>query len=516
MLGTGLRFWNLDAKPLWLDEIVTALFGLGRSYGDVPVEVLFPVDRLPELFRFQAGRGCEAIAQTVAAQSTHPPLFFCAIHRWLELLQTWDLSLAWRLRSLSAICGAIAIVCTYILNRAAVSPAASLTGALVMALSPFGVYLSQEARQYALLLILVAIALASLLQLLKTPPSSLRVWLWLSWGATNVLGCYAHYFFAMAVVAQVAILAYYYRHLPDRLLALSGVTLGMSLSYLPWYPILIEHFTSPKISWLPDAELAAPLYQLLLGWLVMAIALPVEHQPLVLQLVSGLAMLAFGSWLGWNVWRGLRASWQEKNQRQAIAVLIAYIAIVLLEFLAVVYGLDKDITVAPRYNYVYFPAVCALIGIAFAAENRRRQLIIFAIACLLSCILVNLDLVFQKPYLPREVARQFASSPQALTVVSGYEDSLEIAIALAYALELAELRNASLATQIGFYSRSPSYDSLWERLAQTSVATDNLWVVAPGLRKVDFPPSISLGSRVCQRDLDNYYRLGIPYQRYPC
>jgi uncharacterized membrane protein len=40
-LGTILRFWHLDLKPLWLDEVITALFSLGRNYNDVPLEAVF-------------------------------------------------------------------------------------------------------------------------------------------------------------------------------------------------------------------------------------------------------------------------------------------------------------------------------------------------------------------------------------------------------------------------------------------------------------------------------------------
>ena len=32
LLGALLRFWHLDLKPLWLDEVITALFSLGRNY----------------------------------------------------------------------------------------------------------------------------------------------------------------------------------------------------------------------------------------------------------------------------------------------------------------------------------------------------------------------------------------------------------------------------------------------------------------------------------------------------
>ncbi|MBD3559771.1 hypothetical protein H6S82_13000, partial [Planktothrix sp. FACHB-1355] len=65
-LGITLRFWHLDFKPLWLDEVITALITLGRSYSDVPVEVVFPISRLPEIFTFNSAATCPEIARTLA------------------------------------------------------------------------------------------------------------------------------------------------------------------------------------------------------------------------------------------------------------------------------------------------------------------------------------------------------------------------------------------------------------------------------------------------------------------
>jgi uncharacterized membrane protein len=44
-----LRFWHLDLKPLWLDEVLTALLSLGSRYEDVPLDVVFPASTLQNL-----------------------------------------------------------------------------------------------------------------------------------------------------------------------------------------------------------------------------------------------------------------------------------------------------------------------------------------------------------------------------------------------------------------------------------------------------------------------------------
>jgi hypothetical protein len=48
LLGLGLRLWHLESKPLWLDEVLTALFGSGLSYDVIPKEQPFAITTLPD------------------------------------------------------------------------------------------------------------------------------------------------------------------------------------------------------------------------------------------------------------------------------------------------------------------------------------------------------------------------------------------------------------------------------------------------------------------------------------
>ena len=108
-LGAILRFWNLDLKPLWLDEVLTALLSLGGRYEDVPLDVVFPASTLQHLFTLKPEISCSEIAQAVATKSTHPPLFFCLMHQWLNWVEPIAQTLSWKLRALPALVGVLAI-----------------------------------------------------------------------------------------------------------------------------------------------------------------------------------------------------------------------------------------------------------------------------------------------------------------------------------------------------------------------------------------------------------------------
>lgn len=570
-LGAILRFWNLDLKPLWLDEVLTALLSLGRPYKDVPLEVVLPTSTLQQLFTLQPNVSCPEIAQSVANQSTHPPLFFCLMHQWLSWVEPIAQPLSWKLRALPALFGVCAIAAVYCLNRIAFSPAAGLMGAAIMAVSPFGVYLSQEARHYTLPILLITLALLGLIQIHQALYSQqkLRPIIWLFWGIVNSIGCYVHYFFILAFIAQVLTLIglMYWRRLvlpKASWLTLTLVISSVAVSYLPWLPVLLKDTGQPETEWLSKPENIAPLYQTLAGWLLMVIALPVEDQPLWIQVPVGLLMIGFGSWIGWQAFRGFNQLWRQSSTKLATLTLSCFTLCVLLQFIVIIYLLGKDITVAPRYHFVYYPAVCALLGTSLVSRElqiRRSKIaefnqfskvqavnlqpaILFFFVAFLSCIFVAINLVFLKPFNPQKVAQNInQESATPIMVVMGYKDFQDIALGISFALAIEQLSPANpdsavnlrppgmnpTSTSFAFLSSELGYDTVWKKLSKLEslpINHLNLWVIAPGLKRQDYPQQLTMSSPgttagitkqlSCTIEFTQYHRLGIPYQLYRC
>ncbi len=559
LLGLGLRFWHLDSKPLWLDEVLSALFTMGRSYQDIPREQFFSSTALDQLFTLQPGKTCSQIAQTIATESVHPPLFFCLMHRWLNLLHPNAENWIWAIRSLPALLGVGAIAAIYYLNRIAFSKTAGLAGAALMAVSPFAVYLSQEARHYTLPMLLITLALAALVQMQQDlARQSFRPWVWLGWVALNSIGLYVHYFFALAIVAQVAALGGWMleRSLRDTRAhprhhwgIFAGAIAGIILCYLPWIPTMISHAGRPETDWLipykPDwLDRVAPLYQTIVGWVPMIIALPVENQPFTLKVTSSLIIAVFMLWLISRVVVEFRSLWKTFSFRPAIVLLLGFTLCVILEFFAIVYVLGKDITVVPRYNFVYYPGICALLGACFGNVGVRREalpwgawtggigrsLTILLLVGLISSGFVVNGWVFQKSYHPNKVAQDMAFEPgQPLIMIVGHASLQEIALGLSFALELRKLYSAEdveKSVRFAFFDRSQGYQQMWKTLARVPQSLPlplNLWVVAsPGMRTKDYPERLRLASQpgqrrtLCQVDPEEFHRIGFPYQLFRC
>ena len=209
-LAIILRFWNLELKPLWMDEVITAIFSLGKNYSFIPIDVVFPLEKLSDVFSYQPGVTCPQIAQNIATESTHPPLFFCGMYGWLGWVNPLGDDWVNKLRSPSAIFGVALVVAVYFLNRLAFSRQAGLMGAAFVAVSPFAVYLSQEARHYTLPMLTISLSLLALIKIqrdiFQSQQVKVRVWVWLSWTVINIVSIYIHYFCIFAFIAQAATL----------------------------------------------------------------------------------------------------------------------------------------------------------------------------------------------------------------------------------------------------------------------------------------------------------------------
>jgi uncharacterized membrane protein len=546
-LGLALRLWHLDSKPLWLDEVLTALFTMGRSYQDVPLDQFFPLSALDRVFTVQPGLSCPEITHRLATESVHPPLFFCLVYGWLDWLQpeNW----VWGIRMLPVLFGVAGVAAIYRLNRIAFSRRSGLAAAGLMAVSPFAVYLSQEARHYTLPMLLITLSLTALVQMqqdiLHQKP---RVAIWLSWIVLNLIGLYTHYFCLLAWIAQVAALSGWMVRQVQSLRLRDGLTwlaanFGVAIGYLPWLPTLMNHFSRPETDWLipykPDwLDRVEPLYRTLVGWTLMVIALPVEEQPEPLVIGLGVLMLGFMIWLGWQLARGWRDRWQQADSRSGLVLIASFTGWIVLQFFAIIYLLDKDLTVVPRYHFIYYPAVCALLGACLVPVQPssgapiqklvRSPLTWVLLAGVISSFCVVNGLVFQKSYFPDRVAAQLAfDSSQPLAVVMTYRSPQEVALGLSFALELQKYEERAI--RFAFLDRSSGYQQAWDALKQIPqplMPPLNLWIFAsPGMRTKDYPQRLTLLAPPteetrprmrCLVDPDRFDRVGFPYQLFRC
>ena len=508
LLAALLRLWRLAAKPLWVDELYTAFYSLGGSLDRLPTGTLLPPQDYWALLD-NPGSPLQA-AQAVTTYSNHPPVFFMAMNGWLQVLGTS----VWSLRTFSVLWGVVAVAGVFYLGRRVGGPRVGTLAALLMAVSPYGIYLSQEARHYSLAVAIAVFALTNWIALLQGNRSIGR---WLLWMSLNALGFYVHYFYSFSVIAQwlVTISRIIWRR--DRrpealpwLLAMGGT----SLLYLPWLSITLVHFYGDSgTSWLSQST---PVWQtLLLPWLqslvagvFMLVLLPVEQVPLPVTILSALIMLTvFGS-----VMLQVCQGWQRERQLDLAAPMVSYSVAVYGVMMAITYGLGKDLTLAPRYFFMMYPTLTVIVATALA--RRGRWVMVGAIAAgILSQILISYDIALLKPYLPGQVGRRLAAQPQPTVVLLAPQRDSYRALTLSYVLAMPKTANIQAAFT------EPADIKNWQpRLTNSTVIPPDpltLWLVEPK-RQVPFPPTVELATHVCYPSGKRIKTEGTRQQQYQC
>ncbi len=424
-IGAGLRFTALDAKPPWTDEFSTMVFSLGNSYRSVPLDRLVSLDALLQpLIPPPPAGGLIASAQNVTnnllTYSNHPPVYFVLANFWMQLFPPAPgehVSL-WVARALPALLGVASVPAMFALGLLAFrSRSVAHLAAAIMAVSPYGIYLAQEARHYTLAILLVICSLGCLvvaaraLQQGKPVPGKLAT----GWVAVNALGIASHYFFALTLCAEALVLlglwvgdlGFWGQPISGIFLqkregeptdsrtqgeaeppdsrsqaepgnegkrmahwwSVCAVALGTLAGGLVWLPVWLNSADSRLTEWIRnDAGGAwfAPIFQALAAWITMLSLLPVESPALPVVIVSGLVMLIFFIWASPILWRGLKAQFISPENQLATGVLGGFVLGAIAQFFAISYFLGIDITRGARYNFVYFPAVMALAGAASA------------------------------------------------------------------------------------------------------------------------------------------------------
>lgn len=323
LLAAGLRFHRIDAQSLWYDE--------GNSA------------RIAE-------RSIQLILEG-AAGDIHPPLYYLVLSLWRGLFGAGETAL----RGLSAVSGIGLVGLAWWLGRRLFGIRAGLAAAALLAVSPFAVYYSQEARMYALLAVWAALASAWIVTLALPGPSTPSAgsgtgsgqvrWPGAAlYALATAAGLYTHYAYPFVMVAQAVALAIAWALSPGRtvlirqpraLLAWALANAAAIALFAPWLPIAVRQIVGWSVA--PQDYVLGPAVLDALRWVVAGRTLSLPEAALPLFAFAALAAL------------GLAAGPAEARRRALIPLALLAAPFVLL-FIFKLY----------RESYLKFLLVCAL------------------------------------------------------------------------------------------------------------------------------------------------------------
>jgi uncharacterized membrane protein len=397
-----LRLPTLGLKPPWGDEWSTIVFSLGAGFRGVSLDQLLSLETLLAPARWESQASWASVWERLATESNHPPLFFWLMHGWLMLGDGRDTSglaaipLLWS-RLLAALVGVGLVPLGFGIARSLEMGRWGAIGtALLLALSPYGVYLGQEARHYTLAIAWEMLSLGLLG----------RFWLGLRWsrgqaGAlalVNSLGVATHLFVGLFLVAEGIVLGALWLWRRGR--GGAGVIWGwhwmyealmLTIAGTGFWPLLWRRDLGNRelVAWLGAKQ--TPL-EMLLG-------------PLGRCIAWLTTMVAAGP-----VDRELR---NEPLAQFLAAVLGATLGVVLL----ISYLTGLDLTLAARYQFVYWPTLMLLGGLAIERLwlGQRRWVVVVVLALMLvGGVSVSGNWAYQKPDQPDRVMAALAQTYEKL------------------------------------------------------------------------------------------------------
>jgi mannosyltransferase len=342
ILAAALRFSTLDLQSLWYDEAFT------------PVHVLHP--------------GLVATLHAVVHTENTPPLWYVLEWGVTRVLGTGAVAL----RLLSALAGVAAVPVAWAIGTELAGRRAAVACAAFTAVGPLFVWYSQEARAYALFVLLAALAMLFFLRALREPTPARMT----AFAVSASLALLTHYFALFLLVPMVLILVWE----PDRrrsALPAIGAIAIVGLALLPLISAQGGHGTQWIGQWALSSRLQAIPQYYLLG----NSGAPLGHGLELLVALPILAGLAFG------LWRVL----SPREERGALIALAIAAGGVLLPILLVAVGADY---LAPRNLVAAMVPVTAVIAVVVTARRTGRTGLAFAGLISIALLAVTIDVDF--------------------------------------------------------------------------------------------------------------------------
>jgi mannosyltransferase len=209
LLALGLRAHTLTTQSFWFDEVLTAV-------------------------------GAQSFAWVLYSAHIfgHPPL---------QYLIAWIVGGAQAtegcLRSPFVAAGVAGVVATGYLGRRLFGASTGLLAAALLAISPFHVELSQLARPYAFLVLVVTLSWLTLFRALQKGATAD----WVCFSAVTALAMYTHYSAAVLLLAEALVAATWVARRRGHqglrvLLSFSGIM----VLFAPWAPVLARLIAGPR------------------------------------------------------------------------------------------------------------------------------------------------------------------------------------------------------------------------------------------------------------------------------
>ena len=343
----------------------------------------------------------------VLGQETTPPAYFILAWAWSRIAGSGELGL----RLFSVLCGTATVPVAYAAAARLFSRRTALITALLVATSPFMVWYSQEARSYALLVLVAALSFWAFARAFSSADSRSLAW----WAVASSASLIVHYFAIFLVLAEAAWLCVVRT---DRG-AVGLATLSVALTEVAIAPLALVARQGVGLGWIPAISLSRRVAELPVHF---AAGLDSPHHVRIATVALAVALPA----VGYALWRA-----PADHRRTARACATVGLGTIALPLVLAVTG--ADYLVSRNVIVAWVPiAVVVASGLATLPRRALGNLAV-VVLCMVSLVVdasVVGDATFQRPRW-RQLARLLGPPHgRRIIVVAGFYRALPLRLYL--------------------------------------------------------------------------------------
>lgn len=235
-VGIFFRFYNLDRKVFWEDEILGAIYAFGYSEAEI-VAASPRLTNASDVQRYLEPDGSRSVMKTIGSVAVenpeNPPAYYVVTHLWT---QRFGGSVE-ALRTPAAIFGLLVLPCVFWLAVELFgSRASAIIAVALVAVSPFFVLYSQEAREYSMWTMAIALGAVVFLRAIRSRVPAL----WIAYGAVTAASLYIYPFTGLVALGFAAYLLIKERwRLTRTMLGCILATIAALALFAPWVKAMV-------------------------------------------------------------------------------------------------------------------------------------------------------------------------------------------------------------------------------------------------------------------------------------
>lgn len=238
LVGLFFRFYNIDKKVFWIDEVYTLFVLAGYPPKELTDRVydgkILCMDDMQRYLIFDPKIGTlDIIVRLKDKQPEDCPLFFVLARLWIKCFGDSTAVI----RALSALLSLFVIPATYWLSKELFqSPRFALVAMLLISVSPFHILYAQEARAYSLWTVMILISSAALFRAMRMRTGRS----WVLYAASMIIGLYTQVVQLLVAIAHAFYIVARRRSVNKEVLSAFALCIAFAgISYLPWLSAIL-------------------------------------------------------------------------------------------------------------------------------------------------------------------------------------------------------------------------------------------------------------------------------------